>query len=81
MNYEGPDFVEGFPPSLRPSFDIAFAQFVVIPRTKNKFVTECYLITNHGRMSVKKEKKLFALNLQHFQFRQDGWNTFFMKIS
>ena len=29
----------------------------------------------------EKEKKLFALNLQHFQFGQDGWKTFFMKIS
>ena len=34
-----------------------------------------------GRMSVKKEKKLLALNLQHFQFGQGGWKTFFMKIS
>ena len=29
-----------------------------------------------GRMSVKKRKKLFALNLQHFQLGQDGWKTF-----
>ena len=33
-----------------------------------------------GRMSMKKEKK-FLPNLQHFQFRQSGWKTFFMKIS
>ena len=29
----------------------------------------------------EKGKKLFALSLQHFQFWQDGWKTFFMKIS
>ena len=34
-----------------------------------------------GRMSMKKGKKFFLANLQHFQFRQDGWKTFFMKIS
>ena len=33
-----------------------------------------------GRMSMKKEKR-FLPNLQHFQFRQSGWKTFFMKIS
>ena len=34
-----------------------------------------------GRMSMKKEKKFFLVNLQHFQFGKDGWKTFFMKIS
>ena len=29
----------------------------------------------------EKGKTFFALNLQHFQFGQDGWKTFFMKIS
>ena len=29
----------------------------------------------------EKGKKLFAFNLQHSQFGQDGWKTFFMKIS
>ena len=29
----------------------------------------------------EKGKKLFALNLQHFQIGQDGWKNFFMKIS
>ena len=28
-------------------------------------------------MTVKKEKNFVALNLQHFQFGQDGWKTFF----
>ena len=51
MNYEGRYFPEGFLHNLWPSFDIAFAQLGVIPRTKNKFdeivgVAECYLITN-----------------------------------
>ena len=32
-----------------------------------------------GIMSVKKEKIIFAPNLQHFQFGQDGWKTFSMK--
>ena len=105
MNYEGPDFVEGFLPNLLPCLDFAFAQFVVIQRTNSKFVkivavAECYLITNHVK-NIKeaavpnmpsckiswwknvseKGKKLFALNLQHFQLGQDGWKTFFMKIS
>ena len=52
VNYEGPYFTEEFLLSLRPCFDIAFAQLGVIPRTKNKFVeivavAEFYLITNH----------------------------------
>ena len=29
----------------------------------------------------EKGKKFFALNLQHFQFGQDGCKTFFTKIS
>ena len=29
----------------------------------------------------EKEKKFFLPNLQYFQFGQDGWTTFFMKIS
>ena len=33
------------------------------------------------KMSMKKEKNFFVPNLQHFQFGQDGWKTFFIKIS
>ena len=101
MNYEGCYFPEGFLHSLWPSFDIAFAQLGVIPRTKNKFdeivgVPECYLITNH----VKNIKEATGPNMPScktswwknvsekgkkiictFQFGQDGWKTFFMKVS
>ena len=106
LNYECPYFAAGFLHNLCHCFDIAFAQFGVTPRTRNRLdeivaVAECYLISNHvknkeskkqpfqiclpvkladGRMSMKKEKK-FLPNLQHFQFRQDGWKTFFIKIS
>ena len=64
MNYEGPDFVEGFLSNLLPCFDFAFAQFVVIQRTKSKFVkivavAEGYLITNY----VKNIKEVVVLNL------------------
>ena len=63
MNYEGPDFIEGFLSNLLPCFDFAFAQFVVIQRTKSKFVkivavAECYLITNH----VKNIKEVVVPN-------------------
>ena len=30
---------------------------------------------------MKKEKKILVPNLQDFKFGQDGWKTFFMKIS
>ena len=43
-----------------PCSDIAFAQLVVIPRTRNRFfeivaVAECYLITSH--VKTKESKK------------------------
>ena len=38
VKYEGPYFAEGFLLNLCPSFDLAFAQLGVIPRTRNKFV-------------------------------------------
>ena len=58
MNYEGSSLAEGIVLNLRPCFDIAFAQLEVIPRTENKFaetvaVAECYLITNHVKISKK----------------------------
>ena len=58
MNYEGSYLAEGILLNLRPCFEIAFAQLEVIPRTKNKFaetvaVAECYLITNHVKISKK----------------------------
>ena len=33
------------------------------------------------RMSIKNGKKFFVSNLQHCQFKQDGWKTFSMKAS
>ena len=34
-----------------------------------------------GRMSIDNGKKFFVSNLQHCQFKQDGWKTFSMKVS
>ena len=34
-----------------------------------------------GSMSMKKEKKFFLTNLQRFQYGQDDWETFLLKIS
>ena len=34
-----------------------------------------------GRMSIENGKKFFVSNLQHCQFKQDGWKTFSMKVS
>ena len=42
--------------------------------------SECAFLSLWKNVS-EKEKKLFALNLQNFQLRQDGWKTFFMKTS
>ena len=38
-------------------------------------------ISSWKNVSEKGTKYIFALNLQHFQSGQDGWKTFFMKIS
>ena len=91
LNYEGSCFAEGFLHNLCPCFDIAFAQLGVIPRTRNTFdeivpIAEYYLTTNHVKNKESKKheikgKKIFRPNLQYFQFGQDGWKTFFMKIS
>ena len=34
-----------------------------------------------GSMSIENGKKFFVSNLQHCQFKQDGWKTFSMKVS
>ena len=86
MKYESPYFAGGILHVLCPYFDIAFAQLGVIPKTRNKFVeivtvAEGYLITNHIKKIKNQRSSRFVPNLQHFQFGQDGWKAFFMKIS
>ena len=86
MNYEGPCLAEGFLHNLYPYFDIAFAQLGVMPRRMNKYVeivavAECHLITNHVKGKNQRSSRKIVLNLQHCQFGQGGWKTFFVKIN
>ena len=79
----------GVTPRTRNTFDelVAVAECCLISNypknkeSKNQPFQICLPVKlADGRMSMKKEKK-FLLNLQHFQFMQSGWKTFFMKIS
>ena len=61
LNYECPYFAAGFLHNLCHCFDIAFAQFGVTPRTRNRLdeivaVSECYLISNHVKNKESKKQ-------------------------